>query len=349
MYISVAMCTYNGERYIEEQLLSIINQSLCVDEIIIYDDCSSDKTLEIIERIIPDFPSIHFFVKRNEENLGFRKNFRQAIAKCKGEVIFISDQDDVWISTKVERTMQIFKENEDCLALISDFWAVDAKGTKIQKKGIVENIIVSNRVAYSNNTIDRINIYEGLMGSTGQGCATAINRQLANMYLNCPINWAHDHLVDCIAVLHNGLYFTKDKLFYYRIHGNNTIGMPLGKDNQRKTGFFTMLRETYGCLKYVVFQCDWEKCNSLVYDMGDYYVVEKYVDVDKNLIEELNKWRTIRSKRLQYLQQKKLLNLIFLRLKEPEYFKNAVSHYTYEQHLLCFLGEMGVVLKSSKN
>lgn len=344
MKTSVAMCTYNGEAYIKEQFLSICNQTHTVDEVIIFDDNSTDNTINIINELIENFSGIKFVVNINEDNIGFRKNFRQAIAECKGDFIFIADQDDVWIDTKVEHALCFFENHKDCLALISDFWAIDGNGNRFQKTEVVENILVSNRVAYNKTDFVKINPYEGLMGTVGQGCATVINRQLADLYLKCNINWTHDHLIDCIAVLHNGLYFTKEKLIYYRIHGNNTISMPIGKDNQRKIGLPTRIKETYGCLN-VVHKCDRNECEKQIYDMGDFSEVETIVGVNELVKKEIAKWRKIRIMRLKYLEQRKLVHYIILRLCEREYFENAVTHCTYEQRLLGLLYELGVILK----
>ena len=75
------------------------------------------------------------------------------------------------------------------MALISDFWAVDQKGRNLQNKNMVENIIISNRVAFDEARVTKINIYEGLMGTVGQGCATVIDRRLAELFLKCNIDW----------------------------------------------------------------------------------------------------------------------------------------------------------------
>ena len=99
--ISVAMCTYNGEKYIQEQLESIIYQSVPPDEIVICDDCSNDATLEIVKDILNSYDGIVQLVS-NKHNLGYRKNFEKAISLCHGDIIFLSDQDDVWSSNKIE-------------------------------------------------------------------------------------------------------------------------------------------------------------------------------------------------------------------------------------------------------
>jgi glycosyltransferase involved in cell wall biosynthesis len=111
MKTSVAMCTYNGEKYIKIQLESILNQILPIDEIVICDDGSNDKTIAIIEQFQFEYPN-KIFLYKNPVNLGSNKNFEKAITICNGDYIFLSDQDDLWKETKVEKIIQHFSENE---------------------------------------------------------------------------------------------------------------------------------------------------------------------------------------------------------------------------------------------
>jgi glycosyltransferase involved in cell wall biosynthesis len=97
--VSIALCTYNGELYLKEQIDSLIAQSYQNLEIIIFDDCSTDNTVSIIENYQKEYPHIYLFI--NTENLGFNKNFQQALDKCKGDFIAIADQDDIWELNKV--------------------------------------------------------------------------------------------------------------------------------------------------------------------------------------------------------------------------------------------------------
>ena len=90
MKISVAMCTYNGDKYIEEQLNSIQKQTKKIDEIIICDDGSKDNTVEICERLLSK-SNIEYKININKENLGFARNFYQAIRLCSGDIIFFCD------------------------------------------------------------------------------------------------------------------------------------------------------------------------------------------------------------------------------------------------------------------
>ncbi len=117
--ISIAMATYNGARYLQAQLDSFLEQTRQPDELVVCDDGSTDSTIDILERFQQDAP---FTVKihRNEMNLGFTKNFEKALLKCSSDVVFLSDQDDIWFSTKVEVVMKAFLANPGKLLVVHD-------------------------------------------------------------------------------------------------------------------------------------------------------------------------------------------------------------------------------------
>ena len=110
MTTSVAMCTYNGAQFIEEQLRSILDQTFHVEEVVVCDDRSVDETVAIIERVAKE-TSIPIHIHINETNLGCARNFEKAISLCNGDVIFLSDQDDIWMPNKVETIVNWFKAN----------------------------------------------------------------------------------------------------------------------------------------------------------------------------------------------------------------------------------------------
>ena len=111
MKTSVALCTYNGEKYIKYQLDSILNQTVPIDEIIICDDGSTDSTISILNSYREQYPSI-FKIHTNENNLRSVKNFEKAISLCSNEFIFLSDQDDIWADHKVKIHLDFFKKHE---------------------------------------------------------------------------------------------------------------------------------------------------------------------------------------------------------------------------------------------
>ena len=122
--ISVAMCTYNGEKFINEQLESIVKQSRQPDELIICDDKSSDRTIEIINEFKK---GVSFNVKLiiNSKRLGVSKNFEKAILNCTGDIILFSDQDDVWMENKISKIEKQFINNGNIALVYTNALLVD--------------------------------------------------------------------------------------------------------------------------------------------------------------------------------------------------------------------------------
>lgn len=110
MKTSVALCTYNGQLYLSEQLESILLQTINVDEIVVCDDSSNDDTWKILQQYQKKYPEI-FRIFRNENALGIIGNFEKAINLCTGDVVFLSDQDDIWFKEKVENILDYFQKN----------------------------------------------------------------------------------------------------------------------------------------------------------------------------------------------------------------------------------------------
>ena len=141
---SVAMATYNGALYIEKQILSIINQTRRVNEIVISDDGSSDDTLEIVRKLAksPEAVEIKFKILTDNPRHGFCGNFEHAISHCDGDYIFICDQDDIWLNNKVERVINL---NYSCTSetasangcALSDINITDILHSSPPKKGIL--------------------------------------------------------------------------------------------------------------------------------------------------------------------------------------------------------------------
>lgn len=124
--VSIAICTYNGELFLQQQLNSILQQTYTTLEIIISDDCSTDGTQEIIQQYASADQRISYFF--NETNLGFNKNFEKAILLCSAEYIAIADQDDIWEPNKIEAMMKHWPD--DCnfiYSLSKDFDGVEPK------------------------------------------------------------------------------------------------------------------------------------------------------------------------------------------------------------------------------
>ena len=220
MRVSVAMCTYNSMRFIMPQLQSIAGQTRLPDEVVFCDDGSSDETLETLRAWGETVP---FEVKifRNLQNLGYTKNFEKAISLCSGDVIFLSDHDDVWMPTRVERTLAEFERHPE-IGLIT------TNADIIDENGVSQNMTLREFV-------HRMHIHEfwgffyppvGKM-TLWTGCTMAIRRDLAAKLLPIPRNLScHDIWLYLLAPLFADELFIDENLIQYRLHGNNNSTAP---------------------------------------------------------------------------------------------------------------------------
>lgn len=129
MKISVVMTTYNGEKYVQEQLDSIHVQTRKVDEVLIFDDQSSDKTVQLLQSYIDNNELNGWKVIVNAANKGWKKNFFEGIQETTGDIIFLCDQDDIWVPDKIEKMVQILEQNEMISVLASDY-SIKLEGEK---------------------------------------------------------------------------------------------------------------------------------------------------------------------------------------------------------------------------
>lgn len=127
--VSIALCTYNGEQFLVEQLDSIVNQTYPNLEVIIVDDGSKDETISILQSYSKKHTNIKIY--QNEVNLGYIKNFEKAITLCSGEYIALSDQDDIWILNKIELQVEEIGNN---ILIYHDSEFVNQQGASLNKK-----------------------------------------------------------------------------------------------------------------------------------------------------------------------------------------------------------------------
>jgi len=231
--ISVAVCTYNGEKYLEKQLNSILNQTLSVDEIVVCDDCSSDKTIAILNSFKDKFPAI-FRIYSNPENLRSNKNFEKAISLCTGDFIFISDQDDLWKPKKVETIIDVFKSNPSAEGVFSDADFIDENDMKIhQEMSLWQSVCFFER----QNNIP-INLYESLIniGNFLTGATLCIRKEVLPFCIPFETidSFIHDEWLAYVLSKRNTLFLTKEKLISYRLHSNQQLGVGKIKNARKK-------------------------------------------------------------------------------------------------------------------
>lgn len=210
--VSVVMATYNGEKFIEEQLESIRQQSRAVDEVLIADDCSTDRTVEVIRNFIDKYKLQHWFVTVNQKNVGWKRNFTNLIFQASGDIIFYCDQDDIWLLDKVRLMASILEKSEDYFCLSSHSIAIDGKG-KLLDKSFNENASESGNI--KKVTSNDSQFFYPL------GCTLAFRKELL-MYIDRSFYVCGTDLVIArTAILLNGMYDIDLSLIKHRFHQNN--------------------------------------------------------------------------------------------------------------------------------
>ncbi|MDA3875627.1 MAG: glycosyltransferase family 2 protein [Halothiobacillus sp.] len=205
MKISIAMATYNGAKYLQEQLDSFTSQALLPDELVICDDGSTDATLEIIEEFSA-VASFSVIVFRNEKKLGYAENFGRAISQCSGDLIFLSDQDDVWFSNKLERVAQLFISEPSMWVVVNNAEITD---TALNGTGLT----VAGQVLSAGLPIEKLLL----------GCCIAFRSQLKALVMPIPLAiGGHDGWINTLGVTLQSRIFSPEILQYYRRHTTNT-------------------------------------------------------------------------------------------------------------------------------
>ena len=206
--ISVVMATYNGEKYIKEQLDSILKQLDEKDEIIISDDGSTDTTRSIIEAYKDKRIKLIDGPKK-----GVKQNFANAIENCTGKYIFLSDQDDIWENNKVEKVLETF-ENEKSTCVVHDCIAFDSD---------TDEIILDSFYKFRKS---KSGIFKNIWKNSYIGCCMAFDSTIKDKILPIPNNIEmHDQWIGILAEKYGKSIFIKDKLIRYRRHQNNVSEM----------------------------------------------------------------------------------------------------------------------------
>lgn len=201
--VSVAMATFNGENYIEEQIITILENLNENDELIISDDGSTDRTIQIIK----NFKDSRIKLLEGPKK-GIKKNFENAIKNATGEYIFLADQDDIWLKDKVEKVVKCFEENNYIL---------------IQHDAVVIN--QSEEILFSSFARHRkvkTGIIRNLIKNSYHGCCIAFRKELVKEILPIPNNiYLHDEWIGLVAELNGKTYFLDEILMKYRRHISN--------------------------------------------------------------------------------------------------------------------------------
>ena len=211
--IDILMATYNGEKYLVEQLDSIINQTYRNWNLLIRDDNSTDKTLEIIQNYHKKDKRIKI-LKDNKGNLGIVRNFEELLKSSESEFIMFSDQDDIWVENKLDMYLKMIEKIKNKGFMIHS----DAILFDKNKSNILKDTFISKKAI--NKGLENV-----FFNYFVQGATILISKEIKNFILPFPKEvYLHDRYIHLISELFFERIFVNKALIYYRQHGDNQIG-----------------------------------------------------------------------------------------------------------------------------
>lgn len=215
MTVDIIVATYNGEKYIKEQLLSILNQTYSDIHVYVRDDGSTDKTVQYVLEL----QNVDKRIKLISDNLpanGVGENFKTLLRYCTSEYVFIADQDDVWEEHKIESLLLFAKKNLNNMV----------PGIAYAPGLVVDQYLNSRAKRLTNNEIKIRNLNDMILMNGGvQGCAMVINRALYTLALKNNFFWyMHDQVLSLYAICYGDIKYLNMPLFKYRQHISNVLG-----------------------------------------------------------------------------------------------------------------------------
>ena len=241
MKTSVVMCTYNGASHIYFQLKTINNQTRKPDEVIIQDDGSTDNTVGIIRKFISDNSlQDSWTLYENPTNLGWKKNFMDALSKATSDIIFLSDQDDIWDEKKIETMSEIMEKDDKIELLVSKHDPFDdATGNRV-------NIYQPD---LGEGQVSKVPLYGEFTVCRRPGCTFAISAALIKKVGNLwQEDWSHDQFFWCMAMARRSLYSYNEPLIRFRRHeASNTPS-----NEKRRTVRVGLLKEELAIAENII-------------------------------------------------------------------------------------------------
>lgn len=230
--ISVCIATYNGEKYIKEQMSSILCQLNKDDEIIISDDGSKDSTIEILF----SFHDSRIKILHNKGEHGFIGNFENALKNAKGDYIFLSDQDDVWMPNKISVVLESLKKVD---LVVHDAELIDGDG----------NITGKNYYSFLHHSSGFL---MNLWQTRFLGCCMAFRKSVLDECLPFPNNVVgHDYWIGMYSLIKYKVLFIPDILLKYRRHGGNVSP---SSEKSNNSFFYKLYNKRYHLLRAIVIR-----------------------------------------------------------------------------------------------
>ena len=303
--ISLMLITYNQEKYIEEALKGLLNQTYSPLEIIISDDCSTDKTFEIIKKTVSEYNGLHkIIINKNETNLGLIKHFNKIISMCHGDFIVIAAGDDISLPNRVQVIYDKWnKERDSIMAIVSSSYTIDSEGKELTPS-LFE--IKEDRTEDDFYT-----------GSSLPGACVAYSSKIFKTFGNINYDCYEDMVCYRRALMLGKVLFLKDKLIKYRIGGIST-------DESNIPNNYTEFKN----LKYKELKRASKVVEQLIEDV--------YRIKDNEKKQSLIYINNIQKKRIKFYETKSILKKLLMLLKLMPCFiikrKNIIKQFNFKSH-----------------
>lgn len=271
MRVSIAMATYNGEKYLQEQLDSFVCQTRLPDELVVSDDYSSDNTLEILRDFSEKAP-FEVRIYQNKENLGYARNFENALSKVTGDLIFLSDQDDVWLPNKIEVVCNIAQNNPDYLLFLNDTEICDGE---LKSAGLTkfQQITSMGLCLYTDLPI---------------GCCSSFKKALLKIALPIPDYSSHDFWLHQLSNILKVKKVIPVTLQLYRRHNSNASNWIDSRTTKQSRLDLLLYQIQY---KSEDYDLEIKQLNSQIKHLSllldNNYLDKKYTDKIREAIREL--------------------------------------------------------------
>jgi glycosyltransferase involved in cell wall biosynthesis len=232
MTVSIALCTYNGEKYLRQQIDSFLAQTVLPDEIVVCDDGSADRTLAILQEYAGSHPGIAWNIHRNASNLRAPANFEQAVGLCSGEVIFLADQDDVWEKDKIGQMVRFLQSASGYDAVFTNAILIDEKGD------FLPGTLLDHSFFSAGLRVDfhpaQLFYYSLLLGNIITGATMAVRRSALSELLPFQLQlhrklW-HDGWIGFALMARGRIGYLDVPLIRYRVHEGQQVGLAGKRD-----------------------------------------------------------------------------------------------------------------------
>jgi glycosyltransferase involved in cell wall biosynthesis len=232
--ISIALCTYNGARFIIQQLESFFAQTRLPDELVICDDRSSDATVDIIKDFISNLP-IPVHLRVNEQNLGSTKNFERAISLCTGDLIFLADQDDVWFPNKLGRFAAEFDKSENVGMVFSNAELVGENLEPLKHNLWDFSFTAKERRKAKNGKMFEVLLRRNVVTGATMAFRTSFREVFLPIPTNIP-NTIHDAWIALTIAANAKVVFLEESSIFYRQHAAQQLGIDWKDKEKNRSG-----------------------------------------------------------------------------------------------------------------